>query len=492
MTTGTEAGTGLEGPRCHAPFTSAYLDQRGFVRVCAMNGSAALGNVATDSLWEIWHGERAKELRRRFGAGGWGVGCNVCAWQAGSSPEQAFARVYDDLPLPDDEPEWPIHLELAMGNTCNLQCVMCSGEQSSAIRRNREHFPPIPAAYPDRFFDELTDVLPHLQRVKFLGGEPFLIPAHHRVFDLMIDGGLGTPIHVTTNATIWTDRVERVLHHLPTSLAVSIDGIRPDTVAKIRVGADLTQILANLDRFQDYTRERGTYLGLTYCLMTENWQEFADFLAFADARDLDVYVNTVTTPAALSLYRIPEPALIEIVTALEARDPWAQTHLDRNLHVWNDQLGRLRSRLGGDAGEPVWLRPSYVQFPELRVPNPPRVSADEDVRVMQEWAGDGPVALLELDTTDEVICNQPGEGRFLDLPTDVTGRTFGEVAMMLVSYYGRTSDWSLVTREPGLVDRVATHETQDVVTKVRFRTRASPDGDAPGCRVVVAVRPPSS
>ena len=483
--------------RCHAPFTSLYLDQRGFARVCAAYDSQALGNVATQTLREIWHGPRARELRQRFTEGGWGKGCHVCRWQSETNtPDQAYARVFDNLVLPSGEPEWPTHLEMALGNRCNLQCIMCTGEQSSSIRRHREHFPPLPKAYPDRFFDELVELVPHLQGAKFLGGEPFLIPEHHRVFDLMIESGAGTPIHVTTNATIWNERVERVLEHLPTSMAVSMDGLRAETVERVRVGAKLVDILRNLDRFQEYTRRRGTYLGLTYCLMTENWDDFADFLGFATDRELDVYVNTVMAPSSLSLYRLSRDRLAEVLEGLEQRDAWAHAHLGRNLPVWEDQLGRLRSQVSlKEAGEPTWMRRAHEQFPETEVtirdadapgPDP---TVDDDAVVLPAWAGTGAVATIEMDGDDRVVRADPPGDQFLDLPTDVTGRTFGELAMLLVSFYGRPAGYQTLRESPALLDRIATYETQEATTRVRLRTRRILVGDgAPGVRVTVAVR----
>lgn len=458
-----------------------------------MYNAQALGNVATSTLRELWHGPVAQDLRRRFRDGEWGVGCHVCSWQADTgSSEQAFARIYDELPLPDGEPEWPVHLELALSNRCNLQCIMCSGAQSSSIRRHREHFPALAGAYPDRFFDELVEVLPHLREVKFLGGEPFLIHEHQRVFELMIAGGLETPIHVTTNGTIWNSRVERVLEHLPTSLAVSMDGIRPETVAKVREGAELSRILTNLDRFQRYTRERGTYLAVTYCLLTENWEEFGDFLAFADERDLDVFVNTVTTPATLSLYRLPRPQLAEVVARLEDQDDWAQRHLRRNRGVWDDQLSRMRSQLRAkDGGEPVWMRPAHEQFPEVDVTirGADSAAVDDDQEALAAWAEGGPVATIEMDAHDQVIRADPPGANFLHLPTDVTGRAFTDLAVLLVSFYGRPAGYETVQTSPDLLDRIATYETQEATTTVRLRTRPIVVGDGePGVRVTAAVR----
>jgi MoaA/NifB/PqqE/SkfB family radical SAM enzyme len=483
---------------CHAPFTSLYLDQRGYARACPLNNATPLGNIGRSTLREIWNGPAARALRQRFREGEWGTGCDVCAWQSRSAgDEQVYARLYDELPLPDDEPEWPIHLELALSNRCNLQCVMCSGDQSSSIRRHREGFAPMPAAYPERFFDELVEVLPHLQRAKFLGGEPFLVREHHRVWDLMVDLDVQVPIHVTTNGTIWNDRVERVLEHLPTSLAISVDGVRPETIAKVRVGVDPDVLMANLERFQAYVRERGTYLSLTYCLMTENWQEFGDFLVATTARDLDAYVNTVTGPARLSLYRLPPEQLAEVVAALEADDDRIRPHLGRNEAVWDDQLTRLRGRLAqaDQASTPRWLLRASNPAKEVGVTvqrsghaELERLRADDEA-ILRQWAEGGPVTGLDLDRDDRIISTTTDGDGFLHLPSDVRSITFDEVAVLLSSFYGRRTTVEVLHAEAALEDRVACYETPGEETALRSRIRPIPlPGGKAGVRLVVAAR----
>jgi MoaA/NifB/PqqE/SkfB family radical SAM enzyme len=495
---GPTSNTAAGGVACHAPFTSLYLDQRGYARACPLNSATPLGNLGRSTLREIWHGPAARALRERFRAGEWGTGCDVCAWQATSAgDDQVYARLYDELPLPEDEPEWPVHLELALSNRCNLQCVMCSGDQSSSIRRHREGFSAMPPAYPERFFEELVEVIPHLERAKFLGGEPFLVREHHRVWDLMVELDAAVPIHVTTNGTIWNERVERVLEHLPTSLAISMDGVRPETIAKVRVGVDPAVLMANLDRFHAYVRERGTYLSLTYCLMTENWQEFGDFLVATTERDLDAYVNTVTGPARLSLYRLPPERLAEVLATLEADDDRVRPHLGRNEAVWDDQLTRLRGRLdqADQANTPRWLRPASNQAREVGV----TVARSDDVElerlrgedeaILRHWAEGGPVTGLDLDRDDRVISTTTDGDGFLDLPSDVRAITFDEVARLLSSFYGRRTTVEVLHAEPALEDRVACYETQDGETALRSRIRPLPlPGGGAGVRLVVAAR----
>lgn len=484
-------------PRCHAPSTSLYLDQRGFARPCAANNAEPLGNLARSTLREIWHGARARALRASFAEGGWGEGCGMCAWQAEATGEDtAFARIYDDLPGGSDEPEWPRQLELAMSNACNLRCIMCNGEQSSAIRQHREGFAPLPPAYPDRFFDELREVLPAIDRARFLGGEPFLVREHHRIWDLAIELGLDLPVHVTTNGTIWNRRVERVLEHLPTSLAISFDGLSPETIAAVRVGADPARVFENLDRFQGYVEDRGTYLGLTYCLMTVNWQELGAFLAFAAGRDLDVFVNDVVYPAPLSLYRLADEPLRAVVDELDRRDAELRPRLGRNLHVWDEQRARLRARLDrADERLPRWLRPAPERPGVVDVAITPRAGADDgpdrpDHEVLRRWVAGGPIALVEIDADERIVATEPDRASFLDLPSDVRRSTLDELSVLLTSFYGRRTTQEVLHQERALEDRVSRYETADRCTEVRSRSRPTTLADGrPGLRVSLAARP---
>lgn len=458
---------------CRAPFTSMYLDPRGFARVCAVNNGLPLGNVARTSLVDIWRGPVAEGLRSAFRAGAWGDGCEVCAWQAGANGrDQSFPATFDHLTAGGAEPVWPERLEFALGNTCNLRCVMCGGDLSSAIRARTEGFEPLPDVYDDRFYADLEHFAPHLGEARFLGGEPFLVPAHHRVWDLLDECGASPAVHVTTNGTIWNDRVEHVLDRFDTSVAVSIDGVRPETVERIRRGADHRRLMANLDRFVAYTRERGTHLGLTFCLMPENWMELGDFLAFADGLDVDVFVNLVTMPARFSLLRLPSEGLRGVVTGLEADRGPDGRGLGRNRRVWLEQLGQLRSRLDPPAGTPSigWLRTTASRIEVAGAP-----VADLDVGELDRWSDHGPTALLELDDRDRVLTADPAD-RFLDLPVAAAGRGFDELIVLLSSYYGRRTETGWVRHRPDLEDRTARYETATAVTDLRSITRRPAPG----------------
>jgi hypothetical protein len=222
---------------------------------------------------------------------------------------------------------------------------MCNGELSSSIRIHREHRPALVSPYDDAFFEQLEDFLPHLERVMFLGGEPFLGAEPLRVMDLLLDSGLTPHCVVTTNGTQWNDRIERILSSLPMDVYVSVDGRSDEVIRSIRVGADRPTLERNIGRYLAATRSRAGELRLTFCLMRQNWHEFGAVLGWADELDVDVHVNDVSHPAGASLLHAPLDVLDHVVGALRAEGTTRARSLDRNAHVWHREVERLEDVL---------------------------------------------------------------------------------------------------------------------------------------------------
>ncbi len=338
---------------CYAPFASLYFDVQGRVRVCCHNHAFPAGRIGEQSIDEIWRGARIEVLRRALLAGDFAPGCDFCQFQtAEGSFANAGMRRFDAFEVPGAAPLWPQQLEFSISNSCNLECVMCRGDWSSAIRARREHKPPLPRLYGDDFLEALRKYLPHLKRMKFLGGEPFLIAEYYRLWDTMIAERQLVPCHVTTNGTQYNARIERVLEHIPMSFAVSMDGATRQTVEAIRVGADYDELMANARLFRDYARARRTGFSLTYCLMRLNWREFGAYCRLGDEWDCTVTVNTVVSPAEFGLYNLPTAELGTVLAELEQQAPAFDAQLVRNRAVWFGELERIRLKVAaaGRAG----------------------------------------------------------------------------------------------------------------------------------------------
>lgn len=337
---------------CYAPHVALSFDMTGAVSVCAFTRATPLGRVGETPIIDMWRGARIQELRAAVEADDLSCACSRCAEEiAGGNLHGALAVGFDRFPA-QRLPDWPTRMEFALSTTCNLQCVMCSGEFSSAIRSRREGLPSLPEPYGDAFLNELDPFLGHLDQARFLGGEPFLGEVNFRIWERMIEQGLRVDCNVTTNGTVWTPRVQRVLDELPFSIGISIDGVTPDTVERIRAGATHDQIMQNLGRFVAYRDRTGASVSLTFCLMVPNAHEFVDYLLMAEELGCQVYVNTVRQPPEHSLYELPIEQLRHVVDSIERRADAAWQRLDINRSVLDEQIGRLRGALAEAMEDP--------------------------------------------------------------------------------------------------------------------------------------------
>lgn len=352
------AGEPGSAPICRAPFVAMEFDPFGDVQACCANALYPLGNVRRSSLREIWEGPRAEAMRAALRDHDLTLGCSVCRYRLAYGHGELPIQYYDNFPMPEGEPEWPFSLQFSLHNTCNLACVMCGADRSSRIRTQRSHLEPLPHAYGEAFFEEIVPFLAHAGAVDFSGGEPFLVTEHGRIWDLLIDLDSRPLCSLTTNGTIWNARTERVLAELDTHISVSVDGMTRETFEAIRVGADFDVVMANLDRFLAYTRERGTILTMSWSLVRSNWHELAAAARFAEERGIHLKVQTVIEPE-FGLQRLPTPELEAVVRALDAETPALLDDLELNADMWRREVGRLHEELENRGRTD--LRPRYME-----------------------------------------------------------------------------------------------------------------------------------
>jgi radical SAM protein with 4Fe4S-binding SPASM domain len=457
---------------CVAPRTSRYLDTRGNVLACCHSHQAPLGNVGEAPLADIWHGTVAGEMRRRLDASVLPDACRHCRWQlADGNVEGVYLRQFDRF-RPDADLDWPVQIEFALSNRCNLECAMCNGDFSSTIRSRREGRAPLPVVYGDDFFAQLPPFLRRLRQARFLGGEPFLVPEYQRIWDLLVAEGRPVDCDVTTNGTVWTPRIAATLDALPFSIGVSVDGVTAETVEAIRVGADFATVMANLERFSAYCARRGTPFTMTFCLMTPNWHEFPAFVQLADDLGAQVVVNTVTWPPHLSLYELGPEELAPVLDALSGTGSAVIDAEVERLRRWRDR----RTHGAGDAHFERWS-PLPASTPEVTAPVDP-------------WAGAGagPVGVLRTDADDRVVAVETDE--VLGVARDeLLGQSYGTALRAMAERHG---DLLLVADGPqtaeGLV-RDLLFDRDGSLTRARSVTTVAvaPDGAALGARTAFAV-----
>ena len=275
---------------CHAPSSSLYFGRNGYVTACCYSRSNPVGRWPRQSVEEIWFGPKIKHLDEQIRHNVLPMGCDTCADQLRAHNFNGLlARGFDrGIEAPNNtalakltrlfrspKPAYPTRLEFELSNKCNLECDMCSGAFSSSIRANRENKPPLAQVYDSRFVAELRPFIPHLKQAKFLGGEPFLIDLYYEIWELFIELNPDCQITITTNGTVFTPKVQRMLEKLNFQLVLSLDSVNKPTYEAIRRNATLERTLDHLARYREILVPRGKSITMAVCPMRLNWRELS-------------------------------------------------------------------------------------------------------------------------------------------------------------------------------------------------------------------------
>lgn len=129
---------------------------------------------------------------------------------------------------------------------------------------------------------ELRSFYPYLSTLRLQGGELFAIRGFRELVDEVAAVTNRPLLSISTNGTLideeWAEKIVRT----PFShVTFSIDGGTPGTYARMRVGADLNQVLANLRRIQNWKAKLNTALPFVdsfFVVMRSNFREIPVYL----------------------------------------------------------------------------------------------------------------------------------------------------------------------------------------------------------------------
>lgn len=353
----TTRQTAYKSLLCHAPFVNINFEPNGNMVACCYNRKEVLGRFPQNTIKEAWTGAAAEKLRANIRNNNLGGGCNTCQQLIlAGNYKGTKAYHYDSFavePTTTDKLKnliglhkigLPRIMEFELSNTCNLECTMCSGHFSSSIRKNREQLPELKNPYTPDFVEQLTEFLPYLTDMKFLGGEPFLIDIYYDIWERIIAVNPKIKVHITTNGTVLNNRGKRILEQLNVAIILSIDSLDEATYEGIRINAKYSRLMENLEFFKQLVRDKGTYLTFAVCPIISNWKTLPQMLQVANIEGINLHFNIVWAPEYLSLQYLDKDSLAGVITYLEAHLPTeaSTSTAINNIAVYQEYIGTLK------------------------------------------------------------------------------------------------------------------------------------------------------
>lgn len=303
---------------CHAPFNNMYFNSVGDIANCWLTFDNPEHYSEDRTLKEIWFGKKFSKLRENIKNFDLSTRCTTCLhYIENKNHVNVLAKAYDnDYPLSD----FPTMMEFELTNTCNLECTMCTGLLSSAIRANRENLPKLQNPYGAKFVKELEEFIPYLHEARFNGGEPFLIKIYYDIWEKIITINPKCKIVVATNGTVLTKKVKDTLERGNFHINISIDSLIPERYAEIRVNGNLNQVIENFNYFKDYCKEKKRNICVMINPMRTNWEEMPNFVEFCNKHNVHLWFNSIIHPEELSLWSLPYNELEVVYEKLNTID----------------------------------------------------------------------------------------------------------------------------------------------------------------------------
>ncbi|MBU0487587.1 MAG: radical SAM protein [Bacteroidetes bacterium] len=320
---------------CQAPFRALRFSQSGNIYFCCHNRFYSLGKYPEISLQEAWGGEKANKFREMIKSFDLSGGCHNCRTHLENRNfASAGTTVYDNLSK--GNPEFPVMMDFEISNLCNLECAMCSGENSSMIRRNREGKEPYPMRYDENFADQLSHFIPHLHEARFVGGEPFLIDLYYQIWERISTINPAVSIQILTNGTVLNQKIIDFVENNNVHVSFSLDSVVKETYQAIRQNANYEQVFANLETIREISQRKSRNISVNICAIRQNRMEIPEMLRYFSEKKIAVIFHIVHYPPAHALWGLTYPELAELAafyknSALELRGNIPQADMNRFL-----------------------------------------------------------------------------------------------------------------------------------------------------------------
>lgn len=325
-------------PWCPIPWSHIAVKSNGALRICSHSQSGGNKNtllekdgraLRIDDISKALNSDTLKEVRLKFLNNEWPEQCRRCKIEQESgkrSRNQWEATMYDftredaeHITLSDGAvtEQRIFSMDLRLGNKCNLQCVMCHPGESNQWYKIQEqitgskifmiddvtystdghdHFEWVDQ---EEYYQLLTENAKYLQKIKFGGGEPWLVKQHLTLLNNLLEQGLAKNIELeySINVTVVPQDFLRTIDKFKfVKLCCSVDGYGEVNEA-IRYPTKWSVIEKNLDFLDTGPPNSAVFTSTTVSIL--NIEHFVTWMQWLESKQFKK-INTETFSGVVS------------------------------------------------------------------------------------------------------------------------------------------------------------------------------------------------
>ena len=205
------------------------------------------------------------------------------------------------------------HLELRLGNFCNLNCFMCFPSNSSSIALERSKYQKefyalnlsadggnIPYYWQTTEFDQFSEaVLKDVRSINITGGEPFIIPEVIKLLDRLMPQAKTIKLSFNTNLTKVSEQlIDRLKKFKHLMICISLEGTN-EMNDYLRYPSKWNTIKDNIKLLRRYVAN--AKLSVNHTFQHSSIYSLPALVDFCKDHKLDLQLTTVQGEASLTL-----------------------------------------------------------------------------------------------------------------------------------------------------------------------------------------------
>jgi len=276
----------LKGKYCEKLYTWLEVDMFGKAWLCCPSWLPyPIGNVLTNSLDEIWNGERAKELRNQIFTGNW----KYCQHEFCPMIASDVLPNLSDLDNPPTSTvaDLPTVFNFSNDESCNLQCPSCRVDkllftEGPLYERRKE----VNDKIYEMLFSKPTDR--HFSIHVTGSGDPFASKIYREMLQ-KIDGKdfPNLRVNLQTNGVMFTPRNWKRISKIHSNLrrcAISFDAGSKNTYENItRIGGDWDLLIQNCKFLDSQVKDYPEFdIVYDFVVQADNFKEMRKYIKTID------------------------------------------------------------------------------------------------------------------------------------------------------------------------------------------------------------------
>jgi len=308
---------------CSAPFVHQYVHSNEAESLCCVaDQNGKLSDDTEMDLSKRWTSSYQQDIRTQFLKNQKPAHCHYC-FSKESAGGESDRMLFNDRYLKDLKPnvetgnehDSPVDLDVRAGNFCNLKCRMCGVQYSSQLQKEAKEHSILKDVLGNGDLrtstvlenpENLKFILKntkHGKRIKFLGGEPTIMPEVDQILDQLIElNYLDVPLHFTTNCTNNSPKfMNKIKQFNKVQFNYSIDGVG-SVLEYIRAPVRFDTVKTVVPQYNAVSWRRSD---IHFTLQAMNLFNLQSTVEWADSMNMRITATLLLSPKWASLRTIP-------------------------------------------------------------------------------------------------------------------------------------------------------------------------------------------